>query len=367
MGDFFQKVLNKARQGYKEADKRLGGYLPGGGTGNPLSKTVAAINPEDALGYAVTTTARPVQQALRQSLSEYMESGKWGTNIKKFPALMAEATLEMRRLGQPGIWSTTFPSTKPQSLGTGDLPEGVQVDLQKGGFYSLMGPHFEFEDKAIRVGPKTPAWILAHELGHAIDFYKNPSSYSYLKEIQTPEGLTKFLKKEQMNRLSPGALVVGVGGLKDDESNSLLGAGIEGALGGLGANQSRLRMEARADRYGMPLAQKAGVPWDHRKNLIAKGSYLADALYPGFAQGVVAELASRGTEAFSGLLGTAMRAFKGTQLTPMEQSLSKYGYDPKQHVLSMKGDEIQLKSRNQAEQALYDYITNPNKRLTIGY
>lgn len=367
MGDLFQKFLNKVQQGYKEADKRLGGYLPGGGTGNPFSKTIAAVNPQDVLGYAVTTTARPAQQAISKSLGKHIESGNWGTTLRTVPALMAEATVQMRRLGQPGIWSTDFPSTRPQSLGTGDLPQGVQLDAQKGGMYSFMGPHFEFADKAIRVGPKTPPWIVAHELGHAIDFHKNPGSYSYLKGMETPEGLTKLSKNLAVQQLSPGALVVGAGSLKDDEPTSLFNAGLQGALGGLGASQHTLRMEAQADRYGMPLAKKAGVPWNHPQNIIAKGSYLASAAYPGFAQGVVAELASRGADAFSGLLGTAAKAFKGTQLSPMEQSLSKYGYDPKQHALSMKGDEIQLKSRNQAEQALYDYITNPNKRLTTGY
>lgn len=355
--EFFQKFLNRVSQGYKEADKRLGGFLPGGGTGNPLSKTLSAINPQDALGYAITTTARPVQKAIAKSLGKHVESGHWGTTLQKVPALMSEATLEMRRLGQPGIWSTDFPSTQPSSFGTGNLPKGVQMDLQKGGMYSFMGPHFEFDEQAIRVGPKTPPWIVAHELGHAIDFYKNPKAFNYLKQMQTPEGLTNLSKQIAVQQLSPGALVVGVGSLKDDESNSLLNAGIEGALGGLGANQSQLRMEARADRYGMPLAQKAGVPWNHPKNILAKGSYLANATYPGFSQGVVAELLFRGADQFSGLLGTAIKAAKGTELTPMEQSLSKYGYDPKKHSLSMQGNEIELKSRNQAQQALYDYIT----------
>lgn len=355
--ELFQKFLNRINQGYKEADKRLGGFLPGGGTGNALSKTLSAINPQDALGYAVTTTARPVQKAIAKSLGEHIESGKWGTTIKKVPALMSEATLEMRRLGQPGIWSTDFPSANPSSLGTGNLPEGVQVDMQKGGMYPMMGPHFAFNEKAIRVGPQTPPWVVAHELGHAIDFYKNPKAFNYLNAMETPEGLSKLAKQIAVQQLSPGALVVGVGSLKNNESTSLLNAGIEGALGGLGANQSQLRMEARADRYGMPLAQRAGVPWNHPKNVIAKGSYLANATYPGFAQGVVGELLSRGADQFSGLLGTAMKAIKGSELTPMEQSLSKYGYDPKQHSLSMKGNEIELKKRNQAQQALYDYIT----------
>jgi len=363
--ELFQKFLNKINQGYKEADKRLGGLLPGGGTGNPLSKTVAAINPQDALGYAVTTTARPVQQALGEAINKHINSGSWKTTQKKVPALMSEATLAMQRLGKPGIWSTVFPSAQQyKEMGTGSLPSGIQLDVQKGGSYSTYGPHFVPDELAVRVGPQTPPWITAHELGHAIDYYKNPKEFGHFKDINTPKGM----QSNSIRQLSPIALTLGTSALKDgDKQNSLLSAGIEGALSGLGADQNKLRMEARADRYGMPLAQKAGVSWNHPQNIIAKGTYLTGALYPGFAQGVVGEVLSRGADAFSGLLGTAAKALKGTQLSPMEQSLSKYGYDPKQHALSFEGNEIQLRSRNQAEQALYDYITDPNKRLTIGY
>ena len=357
---FFQGLLNKARNAYGQADRALGGWLPGGGTGNVLSKTLSAINPQDALGYAVTTTARPVQKSIAKSLSEYIESGNWGTTIKKVPALMSEATLEMRRLGQPGIWSTDFPSTSPSSLGTGNLPKGVQVDMQKGGMYPMMGPHFAFDDKAIRVGPKTPPWIVAHELGHAIDFYKNPKEFNYLNALKKPGGLDKLLKERALQQLSPGSLVVGVNALKDDdddESTSLLNAGIEGAIAGLGANQSLLRMEARADRYGIPLAQRAGVPWNHYKNVIAKGSYLANATYPGFAQGVIGELLSRGVNTIGDFAETAMRAARGDQLSPIEQQLTKYGYDPSQYQLSGgAGAPITIKKQNAAQQALYNFI-----------
>jgi len=360
MGGLFQKFLNKVQQGYKEADKRVGGYLPGGGTGNPFSN-----NSQDLLGYAVTTTARPVQKAMGKSLGKYIQSGNWETTLKTVPSLMAEATVQMRRLGQPGIWSNDVPSTPQKSKSSLRQPlidySGVQLQAKQNSIVDV-GPHFDFENNTVRVGPRTPPWITAHELGHAIDFHKNPDSYSYLKKMQTPEGFDKLSKNFAVQQLSPGALVVGFGSLKDGEPTSLFEAGVQGALGGLGASQHTLRLEAQADRYGMPLAKKAGTPWDHPKNILAKGSYVAAGAYPGFAQGVVGELASRGADAFGGLLGTAVRAFKGKQLSPMEQSLSKYGYDPKQHALSMKGfDEIQLKSRNQAEQALYDYITNLNK------
>jgi len=40
MGELFQTFLNRISQGYKEADKRLGGWLPGGGTASPVTRAV---------------------------------------------------------------------------------------------------------------------------------------------------------------------------------------------------------------------------------------------------------------------------------------------------------------------------------------
>ncbi len=36
--EFFQNLLNRVGQSYKEADKRLGGWLPGGGTAAPVTR-----------------------------------------------------------------------------------------------------------------------------------------------------------------------------------------------------------------------------------------------------------------------------------------------------------------------------------------
>ncbi len=38
MPNIFQQFLNQVGSGYKEADKRLGGWLPGGGTASPLTR-----------------------------------------------------------------------------------------------------------------------------------------------------------------------------------------------------------------------------------------------------------------------------------------------------------------------------------------
>jgi len=40
MPNLFQQFLNQVSSGYKEADKRLGGWLPGGGTASPVTRVV---------------------------------------------------------------------------------------------------------------------------------------------------------------------------------------------------------------------------------------------------------------------------------------------------------------------------------------
>jgi hypothetical protein len=40
MPNVFQNFLNQVTSGYKEADKRLGGWLPGGGTASPVTRAV---------------------------------------------------------------------------------------------------------------------------------------------------------------------------------------------------------------------------------------------------------------------------------------------------------------------------------------
>lgn len=40
MPNLFQTFLNRVSQGYKEADKHLGGWLPGGGTASPVTRAI---------------------------------------------------------------------------------------------------------------------------------------------------------------------------------------------------------------------------------------------------------------------------------------------------------------------------------------
>jgi hypothetical protein len=43
MPNLFQTFLNQVSSGYKEADKRLGGWLPGGGTAAPVTRVVQQV------------------------------------------------------------------------------------------------------------------------------------------------------------------------------------------------------------------------------------------------------------------------------------------------------------------------------------
>lgn len=372
--ELFQKLLNKVQQGYKEADKRLGGYLPGGGTGNALSPVLRVVNPQDVIGVGISRAVEPAQRLLGKTLTPIaLEGGNWEANKKVLPRLMSAASAEMNKLGKPNVWSYAVPDTVEgpkytfndymEDINAGrepryqQRPKGVEVDNLGGGYYGFMGPHYEFEGNVVRVGKDTPSWITAHELGHAIDFHKHPNAFSYTKNMRSPEGFEKLARQQVVQASSPGALVTGAASFKGDQDKTLFEAGLEGALAGLGAGQKTLRAEIQADRYGMPLARQAGINWNHLQNLGAKGSYVLGAAGPGFMQGVASELLGRGAGAVSGLAGTAMRAFRGSQLSPTEQALVQYGYDPSKYGMSMSGNEIKIKGRNKAEQALYDYLS----------
>jgi len=365
--DPFQQLLNAVRSGYKKADAAAGGWLPGGGVPNPLSKTLSTFNPQDVAAYGVLSATTPIQQKLGKFLGQHFESSTWGKNLREVPRLMEAANQEMQKIGRPGTWSTDFRTTRPNNLGQGKLPLGVQVDTTKGGDYWRWGPHFTLTDSPegiVRLGPNTPSWIAAHELGHAIDFYKNPKSFEYVTD---PSRLMRTEKNLSIQQTSPSSLILGLGSMRDEKDRSLLQAGIEGAFTGLGANQQRLQHEIQADRYGMPLAKAAGVQWNTPANIVAKGTYLTSSMFPGFAQGITAELLNRGINTVAGLSSAAMRAAKGTSLSPTEKALEQYGYNPADYGITMNGNEIRLNKRTQFEKGLYDYIVDPNKKIAGGY
>jgi hypothetical protein len=357
--ELFQRLLNV----YKQADKKLGGFLPGGGTANPLSNTIRTINPSDAAGYLAPNLLNTAQKKVGKVFAPMVTSANETLTLKQIPALMEAASKRMTQAGFPGTWSPHVQGKEVGEVRQGR--PGTKVDLSGGGFGALAGgpifmnvnPMFGVDEPTVYVTSKTPGWAIAHELGHAVDAIKRPYDYSVPKGFDfTDEKAIKNIGTREMTRAaSPGAIVTGFGSLKNDD-RSLLGAGIEGALSGIGASQQMLRKEVMADRFGMPIAKEAGVPWNTRQNILAKSTYALGATVPGFSQGVVAELLGRGADALGNLTNTAIRAFQGPQLNSTEQALVQYGYDPSKYKMSKPGAEIKIKKRNNAEQALYNYI-----------
>ena len=357
--ELFQKLLNA----YKQADKNLGGFLPGGGTGNVLSNTLKSVNPADFAGLYAPKILNTTQRKVGEVFKPMVESASEAVTMKQIPALMDAASKRMVEAGFPGTWSPFVPGKEVGEVRQGR--PGTKIDLSGGGFAALSGgpvfmnsnPLFGIDEPTVFVTSKTPGWAIAHELGHAVDAIKRPYDYALPKgfDIENQNAIRQIGNREMVRASSPGAIVTGFGSLKNDD-RSLLGAGIEGALSGIGASQQILRKEIMADRFGMPIAKEAGVPWNTKQNILAKGTYALGATAPGFTQGVVSELLNRGVNTLTGLTGTAARAFQGNKLNNTEKALAQYGYSPSQYSLSRQGNEIKLKERNAAEKALYNYI-----------
>jgi hypothetical protein len=351
--ELFQRLLNV----YKEADKRAGGFLPGGGTGNILSNAAKQINPAEVAGLYGPNVLNLAAKKIASKIVPVMTSASEATTLNQLPGLMNTASKRMTALGYPGTWSPSIPEGKINTTAEGRLP--TKVDLNSGWTDLMGGPAFlnknvEFgiEEPVVAVTSKTPGWVIAHELGHAVDAIKRPYDYALPRGVD----FEQLGKREALRAASPGAIVTGIGSMKNDDDRTLLNAGIEGALSGIGASQQVLRKEVMADRFGMPIAKEAGVPWNTRQNILAKSTYALGATTPGFAQGVVGELLNRGVNTIGDLAGTAMSAMRGNQLNPTEQALTKYGYDPSQYQMSTKTNDVTIKKQNPAQQALYKFI-----------
>jgi len=363
--ELFQKLLNA----YKEADKRVGGFLPGGGTGNILSNAVKQINPAEIAGLYGGNVLNAVGKQVASRIVPATTSQSIETTFQQLPKLMEATSKRMEPLGYPGVWSPHIPGgpSMQNSFVEEGAKVGTKIDLSAGGLKLLFGEGpmflnknslFGIDHPTVSVSTKTPGWIIAHELGHAVDAAKRPYDYSPPKDfdLENPAKMKKFAARENLRAASPGAMVAGFGSIKDDSAKSLLQAGFEGALAGLGSNQQMLRKEIMADRFGMPIAKEAGVPWNTRQNILAKSTYGLGSATPGFVQGVIGEVLGRGSQTVADLAGTAMRAVRGDKLNPVEQSLAKYGYDPSQYQMSLRGENTMIEKQNPAQQALYNFI-----------
>jgi hypothetical protein len=115
--------------------------------------------------------------------------------------------------------------------------------------------------------------------------------------------------------------------------------------------------EVMADRFGMPIAKEAGVPWNTKQNMIAKGTYLAGSMIPGFGQGVASELISRGAGLVeAGLIDPLSRlVLQKNKNTKLEKQLEKYGYSPDKYKLTGSVDgQININPRSPMQSAVYN-------------
>jgi hypothetical protein len=357
-----QGLLRSFVNKYRQADKALGGWLPGGGTANPLSGTVRSVNPGDIAGYGTSTGISVLGNFVAKKAGELVNSSSWGKNLKELPRVINAANQEMSRLGG-GAWSNViYPKPKitdPQNL--------VQINLNS---TDLFGPHYntgglDTEGRRISISPDTPSWVAAHELGHAIDHLKRPGAFQ-TPNIDSDSALKRFVGEQTMRVGSPATLVFGLGSLKNDNRDrSFLGAGIEGALMGLGAHQDTLRKEINADRYGIPLAQKAKIPWDWKGNMYAKGTYLLNSAGVGFGQGIAGEIINRGVDTLQqgirgGIIDPAIEAANVNSNSNLKNQLAKYGYNPEQYRFAAGANpgELRLQKRPSTEENAYRTTKN---------
>ena len=367
--ELFQKLLNA----YKEVDKRVGGFLPGGGTGNVLSGAAKLVNPVELAGFYGGNILNAAAKKVHSKLEPTIRSQSAATTFQQLPKLMEAASKRMAPLGYPSVWSPHVfgGPPEPSPFAEEGAKVGTKIDLfdnpydVAGGIRSRFGegpaflnrtPQLGVDAPTVLVNENTPGWIIAHELGHAVDAAKRPQDYSLPYDLENEKSVNKFVARETLRKSSPGAIVTGFGSMKDNGDKSLLQAGFEGALAGLGSEQKMLRKEVMADRFGIPIAKEAGVPWNTRQNMLAKSTYALGSATPGFVQGVVGELLGRGVDAVGDLAGTAMRAARGNKLSPVEQSLTKYGYDPSQYQMSLRDGQAVIKKQNPVQQALYNFI-----------
>ena len=181
--ELFQRFFNA----YKQADKKLGGFLPGGGTGNALSNVARSVNPADLAGMYAPNLLNAAQRKIGEVFKPMVESANETITMKQLPALMDAASKRMTEAGFPGTWSPFVQGKEVGEVKQGRA--GTKVDLSGGGFGALAGgpvfmnanPLFGIDEPTVFVTSKTPGWAIAHELGHAVDAIKRPYDYALPK------------------------------------------------------------------------------------------------------------------------------------------------------------------------------------------
>jgi hypothetical protein len=124
--ELFQRFLNA----YKQADKKLGGFLPGGGTGNVLSNAVRSVNPSEVAAFYGANILNAAHRRASEVLQARINSASEATTLQELPRLMDAASKRMTAAGFPGAWSPFVPGYE-----TGEIRgnrAGTKIDLNQG-------------------------------------------------------------------------------------------------------------------------------------------------------------------------------------------------------------------------------------------
>jgi hypothetical protein len=294
---------NRLNSAWSQADRALGGWLPGGGVANPLSGTVRAAtdwkraatlqdvkqqavssgSAGDALGFLGVPVLGAAAQGIQKLIKPLASRGttpSLNTYVNRASAQQRVVQSADQYLGRMG--SGVLPYA--MATGTSKVPVSAMIDIGEASSTGPIGPHYRPENLGTKgtvnvFSNSTPGWVIAHEFGHAADHVKRPKAWMDFNQMSkfSEAQERRFINNARGRMLSPGAIVSSAafaGG--GDRKRSVLEAGVEGGFLGIAANWDLLSKEVLADVHGrVSLSPLLHQHLDRAKSIIS-GSYDRD-------------------------------------------------------------------------------------------
>lgn len=373
-------VFGALQSAWSKADKNLGGWLPGGGTANPASKAVKTVSKAAVSGGVLSLLPRPAVMDAAGALGLPVIAATAAALQPRLKKVVGTGALPKAQEMNKQLEVVKSGHNYLQRHGSGilgiDQLTGVPSNVSARKMISFEdeagpgGPHFEPSDSrkekpgatikgmgTIRVNRDTPAWVWAHEMGHAVDHLKRPNSFLTEDKFRKMpfEQKTRFMDDARLRMGGGAAGFISSRPRPNGDNRSVLEAGVEGALLGVASNWDMLSKEVVADVHGRKIAKDAGISWDNKANAAAKGSYALHTAGPGFMQGAAGEILSRMTNQTAKVIGDAfidpaVRSMRGGD-SKLEEGLRKYGYDPREYVMDK---DFSVRGRHPAGKAVID-------------
>jgi hypothetical protein len=318
-----EKVNDKKDAAYGFVDRLLGGVLPGGAD-SPLIGS--------------SFDQEQIRQTLNNTAGSLIELGLAG----QVPALLDKTrgafSSLLHRL-EAGTQVPLYEFDENQgSLGNTSI-DRIRKDVNKelppsrrmvfGETGPLTRPRFSSSDNSINLqsdfvnGYNTTNLSTAlHEMGHGIYNSRFPNSSFKLRGYNEP-----------MPR-SAVAVPFAMKGSISDENTPFWQAALEGAAAGwlTPGPRNTLNEEFQASKIAVDLAKQYGLPTGRRSHLAALGTYAASLGQRGAVEGVLGEISARAADALGqtiedNVMDPIADKIRGSEYTPIEQSLLKYGYN----------------------------------------